>query len=146
VKRRESTTSGTEHIEDEISTGDWVAAQLCLSLQLLASQAQDQVHHFPPNVAIISELCADYEHFAECISTYWELSHGQALHLKTLQSFFEELDRPERSDFWTEEALFSDPRWNRIRHLANQALLSFHWPLEAPPPEPGSLGWNQLNG
>ena len=146
MKRKEAIASGTGLTSDEIATSDWVAAQLCLSLQLLAAQPQDQVHHFPPNVAIISELCADYEHFAECIGTYWELSHEQALCLKTLQHFFEKVDRPAMSDFWAEEALFSDPQWNTVRHLANHALLSFHWPVGAPPPESGSIGWKLLYG
>ena len=144
MKRKESITSGAERMQEERATSDWVAAQLCLSLQLLASPAQDQVDHFPPHVAIIAELSADYEHFAECISTYWELSHDQIIHLKTLQRFFQELDRPETSDFWTVEALFSDPHWDEIRQLAKQAFLSFAWPVEVPLPEPGSIGWKQF--
>ena len=127
MKRKESITSGAESIAEQIATSDWVATQLCLSLQLLASPAQDQVDHFPPNVAIISELSADYEHFAACISTYWELSHDQAVHLKALQHFFQKLDCPETNDFWTVQALFS-----------------FHWAVEVPLPELGSVGWKQL--
>lgn len=146
MKRKESRTSGAENIEELISTSDWVVAQLCLSLQLLASPAQDQVDHFPPNVAIICELFADYDHFAECISTYWDLSLDQVTCLKTLQRFFQGLDRPKTSDFWTMEALFSDPHWGEVRQLAKQALLSFGWPVEVPLPEPGSIGWKQLKG
>jgi hypothetical protein len=89
-------------------------------------------------------LSADYDHFAECVSTYWELSPDQETQLKDLQRFFQELDCPEPSDFWMEEALFSDPRWDEIRQLARQALPFFGWPVEVPLPEPGSIGWKQL--
>ncbi len=131
-------------VEDWIRSGDWVAEQLRLWLQLLASQAQDQVNHFPPHCDIIGELAMDYTHFAEAIHTYWALSQEQTQRLMVLRDFLLLQDIPPNTEFWEEEALFSDPRWEEVRHLAKQALLSLDWPIEVPIPEKGSLGWKLM--
>src|SRR5579859_1949266 len=102
-------------VEDWIRSGDWVEEQLRISLQLLASEGQDQANHYPPGVDIIGELVMDYEHHASAIHTYWEISPHQSAQLKALLDFFYRLDDPATSDFWTVEALMSDPRWGEVR-------------------------------
>lgn len=118
------------HIEEWIRAGDWVADELRQSLQVLAAEAQEQVDFYPPGADIMGELATDYLHFAETIFTYWILSPDQALQLKALADFFHALDNPDEEDFWTVEALYSDPRWNEVRRLAKQALLVLEWPLK----------------
>jgi hypothetical protein len=129
------------NLEDWIRSGDWVEEQLRISLQLLASEGQDQINHYPPGVDIIGELFSDYEHHSSAIRTYWEISPHQSAQLKTLLDFFYRLDD---DDFWTVEALTSDPRWNEVRSIAKKALRSFNWPVEVPLPEKGSAGWRLM--
>lgn len=132
------------NIENWIRSGDWVEEQLRISLQLLASEGQDQINHYPPCVDIIGELVMDYEHHASAIHTYWEISPDQSAQLQTLQDFFYRLDDPATSDFWTVEAIISDPRWNEARSMAKKVLPSFNWPVEVPLPEKGSTGWRLM--
>jgi len=119
--------------------GDWVQERLRFSLQLLAAQAQDQVHHFLPHSSIIEEMIMDYVNYAESIHTYWTLSKEQSHRLKALQDFLLMQDNPQNANFWEVEALFSDPRWNEVRTLAKSALTSLEWPIETPPPESGQV-------
>lgn len=135
MQRKEADALIKMSADEWISTGDWVAAQLRLSLQLLAVDAQDQIDHFLPGSDIVSELITDYEHFAESTFTYWDLTNSQIARLQALQDFFCMLDNENTNDFWTLEALISDSRWDEVRRLAKQALLSFQWSLETPPPE-----------
>ena len=122
-------------IEDWIRSGDWVALQLRISLQVLACDSQNQINHFPPGVDIIGELFMDYEGYSEAIGTYWEISQDQVIRLAVLRDFFYSLNNPASSDFWNVEALSSDPRWEQVRSLAKQALTAFNWPIEVPPPD-----------
>jgi hypothetical protein len=131
-------------VEDWIRSGDWVEEQLRISLQLLASEGQDQISHYPPRVDIIGELVMDYEHHASAIRTYWDISQDQAAQLKALQDFFDTLEDSATSDFWTVEALFSDPRWDEVRRMAKQVLHSLQWPIEIPFPEKDSRGWKLM--
>lgn len=50
------------------------------------------------------------------------------------------------ADFWTDEALSSDPRWEEVRTLAKAALVSFGWPIEMPPPAREEQGMLVDNG
>jgi hypothetical protein len=52
--------------------------------------------------------------------------------LSRLDDFLNEMSTPYYSDFWTDEALSSDPRWEQVRTLAKAALVSFGWPIEIP--------------
>lgn len=122
MKRKAINYPVAANIEDWTRTGDWVAEELRRSLQMLAAEAQEQVDSFPPGADIISELSVDYEHFAESIFTYWILSPNEAAQLKALTDFFHALDDPATDDFWTVQALSTDPRWNEVRRLAKQAL------------------------
>ena len=132
------------NVEDWIRSGDWVEEQLRISLQLLASEGQDQINHYPPGVDIIGELFSDYEHHASAIRTYWDISPRQAAQLKGLLDFFSKLDDPAADGFWTVEALISDPRWDEVRSIAKQVLRAFEWPVEIPLPEKGSVGWKLI--
>ena len=88
----------------------------------------------------------DYDHHASAICTYWEISQDQAAQLKALQDFFYTVDDSATSDFWTVEALFSDPRWDEVRNMAKQVLHTLQWPVEVPFPEKDSRGWKLMQG
>ena len=120
---------------EDSETAEGVLKQLCRSLQLLASPAQAQVSHFPvPWIVLTDEMALDLDHWAGCVSTYWELPQEQKTRLTELDGFLSEMSGTHNAAFWTDEALFTDSRWAQVRHLAQAALVSFGWPLEVPPP------------
>jgi hypothetical protein len=117
------------------SKGDGIFEYLCRSLQLLASPAQAQVNHFPaPWVQLTDEMALDFDHWTQCLTTYWKPTPAQMAQLRRLDDFLGEMSSSPQSDFWTEEALSSDPRWEEVRALAKAVLVSFGWPIEVPPP------------
>jgi len=79
-------------------------------------------------------MADDLNHWANCVSTYWELSGEQKTRLTVLDDFLSEMSGSHNAAFWTDEALFTDSRWEEVRHLAQAALVSFGWPIEVPPP------------
>ena len=125
-----------ERIPDEdYETAKGVLKQLCRSLQLLASPAQAQVSHFPVQwIVLTDEMADDLNHWAACVSTYWELSVEQKTRLIRLDGFLSKMSASYHAAFWTDEALFTDSRWEEVRNLAKAALVSFRWPIEVPPP------------
>ena len=116
-------------------SAEGVLKQLCRSLQLLASPVQAQLSHFPaPWIVLTDEMALDFDHWAQCVSTYWKLSQEQVIRLTALDEFLSEMSGPLHSDFWTDEALSSDPRWEEVRNLAKAALVSCGWPIDVLPP------------
>ena len=125
-----------KRIPDEDSeTAEGVLKQLCRSLQLLASPVQAQMNHFPVQwIVLTDEMAEDFTHWAECVSTYWELSDEQKTRLIVLDDFLSKMSGLHNAAFWTDEALFTDHHWEEVRDLAKAALVSFGWPIEVPPP------------
>jgi hypothetical protein len=115
---------------------DNVLQHLRHSLQMLASPAQAQLSHFPVGwVVLTDEMVLDFDAWGERISSYWKLSKEQMARLTELDEFLEKMSASSESDFWTDEALSSDPRWEEVRTLALiAALVSCGWPMEIPPP------------
>src|SRR5690242_19780485 len=115
-----------ERIPDEdYETAEGVLKQLCRSLQLRASSAQAQIGHFPVSwIVLTDEMAEDFSHWAECISTYWELSRQQKTKLTVLDDFLSKMSASYNAAFWTNEALFTDSRWEEVRNLAKAALVS----------------------
>lgn len=114
--------------------GEGVLEHLCHALQLLASPAQAQLSHFPAGwVVLADEMALDFDHWARCVSPYWKLSPGHRVQLSRLDDFLKEMSGSLHRDFWTDEALSSDPRWEQVRTLARAALVAFGWPIEIPP-------------
>jgi len=127
-------TLGSNNSEAE-KNADGVLTQLRLSLQLLAAPAQAQISHFPAHhVVLTDEMALDFENWAGCVQTYWKLSGEQKAKLTVLDDLLSRLSGSVSGAFWTDEALFRDPRWEEIRNLAKAALVSFGWPVEVPPP------------
>ena len=120
---------------EDAETAEGVLKWLCRTLQLLSSPAQDQIRHFPvPWIVLTDEMADDLSHWAGCVSTYWELPQEQKTRLTELDGFLNEMSGSDNAAFWTDEALFTDSRWEKVRNLAQAALASFGWPVEVPPP------------
>lgn len=115
--------------------GDGILEHLRRSLQLLASPAQAQLSYFPAGwVVLTDEMALDFNHWVECLPTYWNPSNTQIVQLKRLDDFLSTMSDSLHSAFWTDEALSSDPRWEEVRMLAKTALRCFGWPIVVPPP------------
>jgi len=115
--------------------GNGILEQLYLSLQLLAAPAQAQLNHFPVDWIILTdEMTMDFDHWLQCFAVYWKPSRTQTDQLSKLDGFLNEMSGPSHTDFWSNEALSSDPRWEEVRLLAKAVLASFEWPIEIPPP------------
>src|SRR5690242_3203929 len=62
--------------------GNGVLEHLCYSLQSLASPAQAQLNHFPVDwIVLTGEMVLDFDHWAQCLSTYWKPSPVQMVQL-----------------------------------------------------------------
>src|SRR5258706_587791 len=119
----------------DAAIADTILQHLRHSLQLLASPAQAQLSHFPAGwVVLTDEMVLDFDAWVERISSYWELSQEQMARLTELDQFLNKMSDPSYSDFWSDEALSSDPRWEEVRTLAQAALVACGWPNEIPPP------------
>ena len=115
--------------------GDGVLEHLYHSIQVLASPAQAQLNHFPVDwIVLTDEMALDFDHWVQCLPTYWKPSPVQMDQLSRLDDFLSEMSGSLHSDFGTDEALSSDPRWEEVRTLAKAVLVSFGWPVEVPPP------------
>jgi hypothetical protein len=119
----------------DAAIADNILQHLRHSLQLLASPAQAQLSHFPAGwVVLTDEMVLDFDAWGERISSYWKLSQEQMARLTELDQFLKKMSDPSQSDFWSDEALSSDPRWEEVRTLAQAALVACGWPIEIPPP------------
>ena len=126
---------------------DNILQHLRRSLQLLASPAQIQLNHFPAGwVVLTDEMALDFDAWAERISSYWKLSQEQLARLTELDEFLNKMSNSSNSDFWSDEALSSDPRWEEVRLLAQTALVACGWPNEIPPPAREEHGMLVDNG
>jgi hypothetical protein len=114
---------------------DSVLDQFRRSLQLLAAEPQDQVAHFPIQFFSVSEeIALEFDNWAKAVPTFWELTSEQENRLFVLDEFLEEMSGEQNENLWTDQALFSDPHWNKVRLLAKKVLASFGWQKEVPPP------------
>ena len=119
----------------DAAIADNVLQHLRHSLQLLASPAQAQLSHFPAGwVVLTDEMVLDFDAWVERISSYWKLSKEQMARLTELDEFLKKMSGPSKSDFWSDDALASDPRWEEVRTLAQAALVACGWPNEIPLP------------
>jgi hypothetical protein len=83
---------------------------------------------------LTDELVLDFDAWRERIASYWHLSAEQIASLTELDEFFRKMSESPTSDFWSDGALVSDPRWEQVRLLAQAALLACGWPNEIPLP------------
>lgn len=56
---------------------------------------------------------------------YGEITQKEIDAAKPLDSLLERWSGKANADFWTREALFTDPRWHEVRHCAQKVLEAF---------------------
>lgn len=110
-------------------------ANLRACLQLLAASPQDQVAHYvlPEFPLKAEEMALDYGHAVVSVREMTNLSNKQSEPLAALDQHIAEMSGEHNGDFWTDQALFTDQRWDAVRAMAKAALSSFGWPNVVPP-------------
>lgn len=105
------------------------------TVQALAQSADIQLGLFPDFVCKADELALDFD---ECRGAYLarhdkDLTREQRESIDDLDRFLEQLSREETRDFWTDDAIRTDPRWLQARNLAKRVIDAFGWSGDPPP-------------
>jgi hypothetical protein len=101
----------------------------------LAQPADVQLGLFPDFVCKADELALDFEDgLYELIGHETEITPAQRQAIDALDALLTEKSGEQNSRFWTDEAVQSDPIWERLRILAQAVALEFGWDLRRPPP------------
>ena len=112
-------------------------AKLRWILQALAQPAVDQLQLFPGSPYVGEELAVEFESaLIACRESgvSWGDSAATALH--KLDAFMDSMSGEDHEDFWLDpHKLHVDPRWERMRLLALDALAAFDWSSAVPDPE-----------
>jgi hypothetical protein len=103
------------------------------------------VRLYPDEVVKPDELALDFDDAYRCargaISRGWTGDQAEALAaIDAMLSGMSRGGSDFSEDLWLEPALFTDPRWERVRELALVTLRLFGWPLEEPPEDPQDRG------
>jgi hypothetical protein len=120
----------------EADEREYLMRELKYSLQALALPAAVQLELYPDGAAKADELALDFDHFQLCVRDNYggDLSERQRRLLDRLDQELEEMSGAQNASLWTEEALRKAPEWEHIRVLAKEALESFGWEVNPPPP------------
>lgn len=113
--------------------------QLRWALQALAAPADQQVQLFPSFVCIPDELVLDFDQWFRATTRNAEFSSEQQTALAQLDESIAAWSGPAHADVWLEAALATHPAWFDFRSLARDALASFGWLVELPPPDRGAI-------
>lgn len=98
------------------------------AVMALAQEAEVQLSLFPDFVCKADELALDFEDgLYEMVGHEAEFSVEQKAAIAALENLLTSMSGQADADFWTEEALRSDPTWARIRALARTAVAVFGW-------------------
>lgn len=122
--------------------------QLKYALQMLALPVTGQVR-------LIADDCTRVELLAAAFNASYRAVRAEPEAPLTLEqtAAMARIDRRlrqiSRESPWTicrEAALRKSAEWRSVKQLAREALVSFHWPLEVPPPEAMFAGANSPDG
>ena len=105
------------------------------SILALAQPAEIQLSLFPDFAHKPDELVLNLEEALDGLRGHEDdLTAEQWSAIRALDAPIVALSEKAHSDFWTEDALRCDPRWEEIRGLAKRAAEACGWELRAPPP------------
>lgn len=101
----------------------------------LAQPADIQLSLFPDFVCKADELALDFEEAINGVVEHdGDLADHERLAIDELDRLILSQSGEKHLDFWTEEALLSDPIWEDIRNAARSAAETCGWELRRPPP------------
>ena len=113
----------------------WCLQQLQQSVQALALPATTQLALFPDFVCKAEELALGFDHWWLCVSSRATgvLMGDQQRLLQEIDSRLSLMSGAENAQLWSDDALRTDPAWQRVRQLAQETLVAFDWKAEIPP-------------
>jgi len=107
-----------------------ILTQLRRVLRQLASGAEEQIGAFPAGFACVAEeMALDFDDWLGMASLRCDLSEEQDRKLRAVDVYLGALGGSSNVEFWSDEALASDPRWREARRLAEAALVSLDGPM-----------------
>jgi hypothetical protein len=114
--------------------------ELIQSLQLLAADCNTQINSFPDFVFVPEEIISTFDESYILFNQVIEaglVNQNQVQAVTGINDFLDEIyNHKNEYDLWSLEALKSDPTWEKIRMIANAALMSFGKQKDKP-----DLGW-----
>ncbi len=105
------------------------------SLQLMAAKYDDQIRalpefvHRPDEVALIFEDCIP---LAEQLVDAGVVAPDALSRMRHINDLLKGYSGGRAQDFWTTEAMKDDPRWEQLRSLARDAILSLGQSVRSP--------------
>jgi hypothetical protein len=100
----------------------------------LAQQAEVQLSLFPDFVCKADELALDFEDgLYEMVGHEAEFTEQQKSAVTALDALITSMSGQANTDFWTDDALRTNPTWEQIRALARIAAATFGWDSSAIP-------------
>ena len=106
------------------------------SIQALALPGHVQLLLLPDGIAKGDDLMIDFEESLRQARAYLEktATPRQLQAIQALDDYTESISGMQSEELWFDEnTLTSDPRWQKVRDLANEVLSAFGWE-NAPPP------------
>jgi hypothetical protein len=116
----------------------WIFECTKHALQRLACPAEMQIQLIPSFACAADEMALGFDHWAQVFIGNFR-SEFTTEQIASLTSIDEKFDlfsgegKGFNEEFWTDDGLRDSPEWENIRHLAEQALRLFGWPIETPP-------------
>ena len=113
---------------------DVVRDRLQRSILALAQPAEIQLSLFPDFVCKPDELALDFEDgLYELVGHEEEITEEQRSAIDALDALITSMSGKHNSEFWTDDAVRSNPGWESIRGLAKVVVAAFGWELRPPP-------------
>lgn len=99
----------------------------------LASSAEIQDSLYPDSVAKGDELVLDYDEALKEIDLQAKLNEAQKAALNKLESYLNEHSGKDYEEMYCDTtSLYNDSRWEQIRRLAMEFIVSMGWQHELP--------------
>ncbi len=113
--------------------------QLKYALQTLALPVTAQLHLHASDGCRVEELALSFDRWQRRAQSELndELTCDQMEALNRLDQKLLKLSGSRFKPTWSELSLRSSREWREVRNMAREALATFNWPLDVPPPMHG---------
>lgn len=108
-------------------------------LQALAAPGDVTLALVPDGTVKADELALDFDNFGRAAleSLESELTQAQRESLIVVDRLLSAMSGVRHADLWTEEAVRTHPKWQKVREAAKRALVDFGWDQGPPNPNRG---------
>jgi hypothetical protein len=105
-----------------VINADWVRAELTRTLGLLAAPADQQLAYLKMLGGSNDELGLEFDDVAAGAAGLPSTSQDLAIAIGAINDQLRSMSGPANARLWQDEAIRSDDHWQRLRHLAKEAL------------------------